>query len=224
VGVFLHPKQRRIAYRDYNGPALVRGGAGTGKTVVAMHRAKYLAGRVAADLTRAGERVLVTTFTTSLAHDIEANLKSLCPEHLGRPIPRIDVINLDRWVSQFLTRKKFGRKIAYFGEDRDQLDELWREIFDDRNLPEGLSEEFVRAEWAQVVQARGVMTEREYFKVPRTGRGTPLDRPKRAALWAIFSEYRARMIDAGLAEPDDAYREAVEILNSEAPSLPYSAW
>jgi superfamily I DNA/RNA helicase len=67
------------------------------------------------------------------------------------------------------------------------------------------------------------MTEREYFKVPRTGRGTPLDRPKRGALWKIFSEYRARMMDAGLAEPDDAYREAVEILGSEAPSLPYSA-
>src|SRR5690606_32468750 len=64
--VFLHPQQRRIAYRDYNGPALVRGGAGTGKTVVAMHRAKYLADQIAADPARSGERVLVTTFTTSL--------------------------------------------------------------------------------------------------------------------------------------------------------------
>ena len=201
----------------------MRGGAGTGKTVVAMHRAKYLADRIAADPTRAGERVLFTTFTTSLAYDIEANLTTLCPEHLGRPTPRIEVINLDRWVSQFLKRKKFGRDIAYFGEEREQLEQIWREVFDDQGPPEGLTEEFVRAEWAQVVQARGVMTEREYFKVPRTGRGTPLDRPKRGALWKIFSEYRARMMDAGLAEPDDAYREAVEILGSEAPSLPYSA-
>jgi superfamily I DNA/RNA helicase len=221
--VFLHPVQRRIAYRDYGGPVLVRGGAGTGKTVVAMHRAKYLADRIAADPTRAGERVLFTTFTTNLAHDIEANLTTLCPEHLGRPTPRIEVINLDRWVSQFLKRKKFGRDIAYFGEERERLEEIWREVFQDRGAPEGLTEEFVRAEWAQVIQARGVITEREYFKVPRTGRGTPLDRPKRARLWKIFSEYRARMIDAGLAEPDDAYREAVEILGSEAPSLPYSA-
>jgi superfamily I DNA/RNA helicase len=221
--VFLHPQQRRTAYRDYNGPALVRGGAGTGKTVVAMHHAKYLADQIAADPTRTPQRVLVTTFTTSLAHDIEANLRTLCPEHLSGPISRIEVINLDRWVSQFLKRKKFGREIAYFEEEREQLEQIWREVFDDKGLPAGLTEEFIRAEWAQVIQARGVMSEREYFKVPRSGRGTPLDRQKRAALWAIFSEYRARMMSAGLAEPDDAYREAVEILSSEAPSLPYSA-
>lgn len=221
--IFLHPDQRRIAYHDYKGPVLVRGGAGTGKTVVAMHRAKYLADRIAADPSRANERVLVATFTTSLAYDIEANLKTLCPEHLGRPTPRIEVINLDRWVSHFLKRKKFGREIAYFGDERERLDQIWREVLEDRGVPEGLTAEFVRAEWAQVIQARGVMTEREYFKVPRTGRGTPLDRPKRAVLWKIFSEYRARMTDAGLAEPDDAYREAVEILSSEAPNLPYSS-
>jgi superfamily I DNA/RNA helicase len=219
--VFLHPEQRRIAYKDYNGPVLVRGGAGTGKTVVAMHRAKFLADRIAADAKRSGERILVTTFTTSLAYDIEGNLKTLCPEHLGGSTPRIEVINLDRWVGQFLKRKKFGRDIAYFGEVRDRLEQLWREVFDDRRVLEGLTEEFVRAEWSQVIQARGVMSERAYFKVPRTGRGTPLDRSKRAALWAIFSEYRARMIDAGLAEPDDAYREATEILSAEAPNLPY---
>jgi hypothetical protein len=221
--VFLHPDQRSIAYRDYSGPVLVRGGAGTGKTVVAMHRAKYLADRIAADPARASERVLITTFTTSLAYDIEANLKTLCPEHLVRPTPRIEVINLDRWVSQFLKRKKFGRDIAYFGEERERLDQLWREVFEDRGVPVGLTEEFVRAEWAQVIQARGVLSERVYFKVPRTGRGTPLDRPKRAALWKVFSDYRARMTDAGLAEPDDAYREAVEILGSEAPNLSYSS-
>ena len=115
--VFLHPEQRKIAYRDYNGPAMVRGGAGTGKTVVAMHRAKHLADQIEQDPTRAGQRVLLTTFTTSLAHDIEANLRTLCPEHLEARPPRIEVMNLDRWVSQFLKRKNFERRVAYFGED-----------------------------------------------------------------------------------------------------------
>lgn len=221
--VFLHRDQRRFAYRDYNGPAMVRGGAGTGKTVVAMHRAKHLADQIEDDPSREGERVLFTTFTTSLALDIEANLKTLCPEHLSKTSPRIEVINLDRWVSGFLKRKKFGRDIAYFGEERARLDEIWREIFDERGVPEGLSEAFVRAEWEQIVQAKGLMTERSYFKVARTGRGTPLDRRKRSALWDIFAVYRSRMIDEGLAEPDDAYREAVEILGAEAPNLPYSS-
>lgn len=221
--VFLHPEQRKIAYRDYNGPVLVRGGAGTGKTVVAMHRAKYLADQIEKDATRAGQRVLLTTFTTSLAHDIEANLRTLCPTHLDARPPRIEVINLDRWVSQFLKRKSFAREVAFFGEARERLDQVWREVFDDHALPEGLSEPFVRAEWAQIVQAKGLIDQKAYLKASRAGRGTPLDRKKRALLWEVFADYRARLISEGLAEPDDAYREATEILSAEAPNLPYTA-
>ena len=221
--VFLHPNQRRFAYRDYNGPAMVRGGAGTGKTVVAMHRAKYLADRIAADPARGGERILFTTFTTNLARDIEQNLKTLCPEHLEKGSPRIEVINLDAWVSDFLRRRKFGRKVAYFGEEMKRIDEIWDEVIDQLGCPEGLTQRFIRAEWAQVIQAKGITTEKAYFKVSRTGRGTPLDRKKRAALWMIFENYRARLLDEGLAEPDDAYREAVTLIQSEASSLPYSS-
>lgn len=221
--VFLHPEQRKIAYRDYKGPALVRGGAGTGKTVVAMHRAKHLADEIEQDPTRAGQRVLFTTFTTSLAQDIEANLRTLCPGHIDARPPRIEVINLDRWVSQFLKRKSFERQVAYFGEARDRLEQIWRDVLDDHELPEGLSEAFVKAEWAQIIQAKGIADQRAYLRASRAGRGTSLDRRKRASLWDIFADYRARMISEGLAEPDDAYREATEILSSEAPNLPYAA-
>ncbi|WP_455269286.1 UvrD-helicase domain-containing protein [Rhizobium herbae] len=220
--VFLHPTQRKIAYRDYSGPALVRGGAGTGKTVVAMHRAKYLADRITADPARRGQRVLVTTFTTSLAHDIEGNLRTLCPEHLSKSDPRIEVINLDRWVQDFLKRKNYPRTIVYFGAEANRLNEIWKEVFDDLGTPAGLSEDFIRAEWAQVVQAKGILTDRDYFRAPRNGRGTPLDRKKRAELWAIFDAFRARMLTEGLAEPDDAYREAVSILSAAPASLPYA--
>ncbi len=221
--VFLHPEQRKIAYRDHNGPAMVRGGAGTGKTVVAMHRAKHLADQIEKDPARAGQRVLLTTFTTSLVQDIEANLRTLCPEHLNAHPPRIEVINLDRWVFRFLRRKNFEREVAFFGEARDRLDQIWQEVFDDHELPEGLSETFVKAEWAQIVQAKGLTDLRAYLKISRAGRGTPLDRRKRAALWDLFADYRARMISGGLAEPDDAYREATDILSAEAPNLPYAA-
>jgi len=220
--VFLHPEQRKLAYRDYNGPAMVRGGAGTGKTVVAMHRAKHLADQIKQDPQRDGERILVTTFTRSLAQDIEANLKTLCPEHL-KDAPRIEVVNLDRWVSQFLKRKSFDRRIAFFGDDRAELDRIWEDVFIDHTLPEGLSEAFVRAEWAQIVQAQGLLDRSSYLRASRVGRGTPLDRRKRAQLWDIFSDYRARLISKNLAEPDDAYREAIEILKAEAPQLPYAS-
>lgn len=219
--VFLHPAQRKIAYRDYSGPALVRGGAGTGKTVVAMHHAKYLADQIKADPSRKGQRVLFTTFTTSLAHDIVANLQTLCPEHLAKDDLRIEVVNLDRWVHEFLKRKNYPRTIVYFGAEADRLNEIWREVLDDIGTPAGLSEEFIRAEWTQVVQSKGILSERDYFRAPRNGRGTPLDRKKRIELWAIFDAYRARMLSEKLAEPDDAYREAISILSASAASLPY---
>lgn len=221
--VFLHPDQRRFAYRDTNGPALVRGGAGTGKTVVAMHRAKYLADKIAADPAQKGKRVLFTTFTTNLARDIEANLLTLCPEHLDKNAPRIEVNNLDAWVSDFLKRRNYGRRIAYFGEEVEKLDDIWREVIDQHGTPDGLTEAFIKAEWAQIVQAKGIDNQKVYFKVARTGRGTPLDRRKRADLWKIFEDYRARLLNEDLAEPDDAYREAVTLLQSDAASLPYSA-
>lgn len=222
--VFLHPEQRRIAYhKGYNGPALVRGGAGTGKTVVAMHRAKHLADEIARDPGRRGDKVLFTTFTSTLARDVEGNLKTLCPEHISGGDPSIEVINLDRWVGEFLKRRGFERSVVYFGEERDRLDDIWDEVLAGADLPEGLTNDFIKDEWSQVVQAKGVGSEREYFAAKRVGRGTPLDRRKRRDLWSVFEAYRAKMIDEGLAEPDDAYREAIAILERDGTRLPYTS-
>jgi superfamily I DNA/RNA helicase len=213
--VWLHPVQRKLAYKEYNGPAMVRGGAGTGKTVVAMHRAKYIADQLAADPQRQGQKVLVTTFTTTLAKDIEANLKILCPEHLSGSSPRIEVINLDRWASQYLKKKQFDRRVVSTEEDQDQIANLWLEVFDTYTLPAGLTEAFVKAEWEQIIQAKGLDDLNSYLKVSRAGRGTPLNRAKRKDLWNIFALYRAKLLLSGLVERDDVYREAVPLLLGE---------
>lgn len=68
--VFLHPTQRKIVKKNYSGAARVLGGAGTGKTVVAMHRAKQLASKMSGQ-----QRILFTTFTANLAADIKENLR-----------------------------------------------------------------------------------------------------------------------------------------------------
>ncbi|MCP4688919.1 MAG: UvrD-helicase domain-containing protein, partial [Desulfobacterales bacterium] len=73
--VFLHPSQRYLALKPWKGPFRVLGGAGTGKTVVAMHRAKWLAGT---RFTGEHDRILFTTFTRNLAADIRANLLKIC--------------------------------------------------------------------------------------------------------------------------------------------------
>lgn len=90
-----------------------------------------------------------------------------------------------------MKRKSFAREVAFFGEARDRLDQVWQEVFDDHELPEGLSEAFVRAEWSQIIQAKGLIDQKAHLKASRAGRGTPLDRKKRAALWDIFADYRA---------------------------------
>ena len=213
--VWLHPVQRKLAYKEYNGPAMVRGGAGTGKTVVAMHRAKYIADQLAVDPQRQGQKVLVTTFTTTLAKDIEENLKTLCPEHVSGSTPRIEVINLDRWASQYLKKKQFDRRVVATQEDEDQIANLWLEVFDTYTLPDRLTEAFVKAEWEQIIQAKGLDDLNSYLKVSRAGRGTPLNRAKRKDLWNIFALYRAKLLQSGLVERDDVYREAVPLLLGE---------
>jgi mRNA-degrading endonuclease RelE of RelBE toxin-antitoxin system len=115
--VFLHQSQRRMVEKNYNGPAQAFGGAGTGKTVVAMHRARWLAQNI---FQSPDDRILFTTFAVNLAGDIRDNLKKICtPEIMNR----IEVVNLDKWVSDFLKTQGYKYEIAY-GE---RLNALWQE-------------------------------------------------------------------------------------------------
>jgi hypothetical protein len=99
--VFLHPSQRQLVERDWNGPVRVLGGAGTGKTVVAMHRARWLVSQP--DWPK-DARLLFTTFTSNLALDIADNLRKICTPEQAQ---RIEVVNLDAWVSQFVKRNGY---------------------------------------------------------------------------------------------------------------------
>ena len=109
--VFLHPKQRRLAAMNANGPVRVLGGAGTGKTVVAMHRARYLAEKVFPN-----DRILFTTFTRNLATDIQENLRKICSVE---SLARIDVVNLDAWVANFLRGKGIRNVVVYDEEENE---------------------------------------------------------------------------------------------------------
>ena len=86
--VFLHPEQRQWVERDYAGPARVSGSAGTGKTIVALHRAAYLA------RTHPDARVLLTTFSDTLANALQTKLKRLLGNE-PRLAERIDVHSLN---------------------------------------------------------------------------------------------------------------------------------
>jgi superfamily I DNA/RNA helicase len=211
--VFLHPLQKRLAVGDRSGPVRVLGGAGTGKTVLAMHRAKWLAEHA----TPEGKKVLVTTFTRNLAIDIETNLNTLCTRDI---MSRIEVRNLDAWVLRFLRSKRYEQSIVYGRQDEAAV--CWHLALAVKDASLGLDDEFYAAELEQVVLAQGIATLDAYRAARRVGRGVVLSRAKRDAIWPVFEEYRAQLASRRLKEVDDAYRDAAQLMAKER-HHPYSA-
>ncbi len=211
--VFLHPSQRSIVERDWSGPVRVLGGAGTGKTVVAMHRARWL---VRNRFTGTNDRVLFTTFTRNLAADIKANLSKICSQEEMR---RIEVVNLDKWVTDFLKRNGYDHKIAYW----KRCEEIWNKALDMAPSDVALDQSFYREEWENVIQPQEISSLAEYLKASRTGRGVRLSRKARKNVWPVFEEYRLLMNEKGFKEPDDARRDARLILERNGAALPYKA-
>lgn len=212
--VFLHPSQRKLVAGNKTGAVRVLGGAGTGKTVVAMHRAKWLAEKVANDR----QKVLFTTFTKNLALDIENNLRSICPPELRQQ--RIEVINLDRWVMRFLHQHNYHYNILY----DTKKSQYWQQALDRMPADLNLPEVFYQEEWQKVIQPQDVETLDQYKQASRIGRGTRLNRVERVKVWPVFEEYRSLLNRHKLREVDDAYRDAAAILENAPGVLPsYSA-
>ena len=211
--VFLHPSQRSLVEREWNGPVRVLGGAGTGKTVVAMHRAKWLAEKI---FTREGDRILFTTFTRNLAADIRENLSKICAPEILR---RIEVVNLDRWVAGFLRKHDYHHEIDY----RQRHRPLWEKALSLMPEKPSLPETFYREEWERVIQSQGITTPEEYLKASRVGRGVRLNRKERRLIWPVFEEYRLLLNEANLREIDDAMRDARLLLAAGRSPLPYRA-
>ena len=212
--VFLRPSQRRLVERTWSGPVRVLGGAGTGKTVVAMHRARWLAQQ----LIKSGApgRVLFTTFTRNLATDIRANLTKICsPEQLQR----IEVIPLDGWVMNFL--KSQGLQVRVFNDEA--RDSCWSMAMDVADTSLGLAERFYKEEWKEVVLAQGCRSRDDYLVARRVGRGTRLSREQRSRIWPVFDAVRAEFRQRGLWEPEEAKQIAADLLNQPERASLYAA-
>jgi superfamily I DNA/RNA helicase len=209
--VFLHPSQEKLVAKNFNGPAKVTGGAGTGKTVVAMHRAKHLASKVFPEKT---DRILFTTFTANLAQNIEQMLSTLCPDCKDR----IEVIHLHSWAVRFL--RDHGATVEIAGPET--IEACWEEaILEANNLAWDIG--FFRQEWEQVVQANGIQTQEEYLRVPRTGRGQTVSRPQRARIWMVFEHYRHALGKRNQQEWLELIQTARRHLEDNKPKLPYRA-
>ncbi len=207
--VFLHPAQRKIVNRTYKGSARVLGGAGTGKTVVAMHRAKHLVTGL-----KDNERILFTTFTTNLASDIKDNLRKICTLEELR---KIDVINLDAWVSQFLREQGYSAEIIY----DDRLSKLWKDAVADSGTDTSFSAGFYQDEYTRIVVAQEAFSLEKYVKASRTGRGTRLDRKGRIQVWKVFEAYQNKMKEQNVRDINTAMYECRLLLAKSSAEIRY---
>lgn len=200
--VFLHPTQRKIVRKNYSGAARVLGGAGTGKTVVAMHRAKQLASRLDSH-----QRILFTTFTANLAADIRENLKKICSLEELR---KIEVIHLDAWVNQFLKESGFTAQIGY----DEVIAPLWEQAVLLANNGLDFDVNFYEEEWNRVVIAQEALSLEKYIKATRNGRGTRLDRKKRMLVWKVFDHYQNLMKEKQVRDINTAMYESTKLLQA----------
>jgi hypothetical protein len=183
---FLHPAQRQFVEREYAGPARVAGSAGTGKTIVALHRAVHLARRTP------DARVLLTTFSDTLANALRQKLRRLI-SHEPRLAERIEVQAINA-VGMRLYEAQIG-KVRLLA--RAHLQALLRE---ESAKVSGwkFSPSFVLGEWLELVDAWQLGTWEDYRDVRRLGRKTRLSETQRAMLWDVFARVQARVQTAGL--------------------------
>jgi mRNA-degrading endonuclease RelE of RelBE toxin-antitoxin system len=199
--VFLHPEQRDWVERDYAGPARVSGSAGTGKTIVALHRAVHLA-RANPDA-----RVLLTTFSDALANALRTKLNRLLS---GEPrlAERIDVHSLNA-IGLRLYRSHVGpAAIVNRATIRELLREIASAVGDHK-----FSLYFLLTEWEQVVDAWQLENWESYRDVARLGRKTRLPEGQRKVLWSIYERLRGALQSRGLVTHARMFTKLAETIS-----------
>ncbi|MBI3054008.1 MAG: DEAD/DEAH box helicase [Betaproteobacteria bacterium] len=183
--VFLHPEQRQWVEREYTGPARVSGSAGTGKTIVALHRAVFLV-RGNQD-----SRVLLTTFSDTLANALRTRLRRLVSNE-PRLAERLEVHAMNA-IGERLYERHFGHpQIATREVIRRFMTEAAAAVAGQK-----FSLNFLQSEWEELVDAWQLDSWESYRDVKRLGRKTRLPEPQRAALWAVFDVVRGRVSAEG---------------------------
>ena len=199
--VYLHPTQRAVVDAAYKGPARVTGGPGTGKTVVALHRAHMLAQR--------GEgKVLVTTFTSTLSDTLQSGLDMLVDDE--KVESRIEVSHVDR-IAHRVFRKSHGAPHMLGPEDEKAL---WAGLIDELGLT--FTPVFLSEEWRQVVLARRISTADTYLAAKRTGRGRALGAAQRAQVWQAIWEFEQALTQQGVWTHETIRREATRLLEESS--------
>ena len=208
--VFLHPAQRQLVERHYNGAARVSGSAGTGKTVVALHRAVHLAHQ------DEDARVLLSTFSDTLANALRGNLYRLIwnTPKLGE---RIDVAAMDA-LGIRLYAAELGKPVF---ASREEISMLLKAA---ATQVDGLkaSAAFLLSEWEDVVDTWQVESWEAYRDAKRLGRKTRLPEAQRALYWQVFAKVKAQLKQAGKITAAEMFAKLAETMpNRKHPIFDY---
>ncbi len=184
--IFLHPAQRQLAQGDYSGPVRVAGSAGTGKTVVALHRAVFLARR------HPDARVLLATFSDTLANALHNKLRCLISSE-PRLAERLEVHALNAIGLRLYTSRFGSPNIVSAPQLQQFLQEAAAQV-----KGHNFSLHLLQTEWEQVVDAWQLKNWKAYRDVLRLGRKTRLSEGQRQVLWSIFAKVRTKLEERGL--------------------------
>jgi superfamily I DNA/RNA helicase len=215
--VFLSPLQHRAIQRAMNGPARVTGGPGTGKTVVALHRAVEFA-RSAPK----GRRVLMTSFVRNIPETLDGLFERLAPDvHDKVAFRHIHDLALDMlhhrdvpldadWIA---SKRRFDRVHQSEGESARAL------------MRAGFDRDYIWQEVTRVIEGRGVETLDAYLSIQRHGRKRPMQSETRRHVWSVYEAYRSAC-DAQvppLADPEWVLKLALEAVRREPTGSKYHA-
>ena len=199
---FLHPSQAALVNKDYNGAIKVTGGAGTGKTVAALHRMKYLSKSVNAELP-----ILFTTFTRELTMSLETLASSL-----GIDSNTYEIQNIDRVARNLALKYGVIDASAYifYLNARRKPEQVWTDLLESELS--SFDESFLQNEYEQVILANNITTMADYFKVSRVGSGKAINRFKRKEVWDLVEKFKAKCEDLSLYYKEEVYNLLTDYL------------
>ncbi len=197
--IFLHPSQRKLVYADYKGTMKVSGGAGTGKTIAAIHRLKHLC-------EAPGANVLFTTYTRTLSENLAESI-----EKLGIAKQKYTLKNIDRVLLDTAEKYKVkeGYKVLDYSGDEESL-KLWREVLETEVTE--FDEQFLYDEYIDVIVYFGNKDAKQYMLQNRVGRTKALSRKQRMEIWKLVEKYVALKQQRKLVDRLELFNETTNFL------------
>ncbi|MFF8262087.1 UvrD-helicase domain-containing protein [Streptomyces virginiae] len=209
---FLHPDQVALVRRNWSGPARISGPAGTGKTVVALHRAAHLARRTTG-------RILYITFANNLPRVQSTFLRTMAPAVADR----VDFRSLHSWAHEFLQER--GVPVRLSGDKAETaFSRAWTHVGRESRLAQiDPGHGYWREEIDYVIKGRGLTRFEEYAVVARRRRKASLQRTHRQAVWELYEEYEARRHERGVHDFNDVLCMALAEASKGDGPTPYAA-